>query len=153
MFYIEAPTRIKPANLKSIFIAGSITGCPNWQKELIANINILDIAIYNPRRENFPINDPNSAYEQIKWEYDYLKEADAISFWFSKDSLGPIVLFELGAHTRTNKPIVIGVEPGYPRESDVRIQMKLLRPDIPIVRSLEDLSNEIFKLMNQIKAV
>ena len=149
MIYIEAPKRTK-TNLKSIFIAGSITGCPDWQKTLIDSLKSLEIAIYNPRSENFPIHDPSASYEQIKWEYDHLRKADAISFWFSKDSLGPIVLFELGAHTMTQKPIVIGIEPGYPRQNDVLIQTKLIRPEILIVNTLEDLSEEIFKLMNQI---
>lgn len=149
MLYIEAPVTTK-TSLKSIFIAGSITGCPDWQKDLIGTLKNLDIAVYNPRRKNFPMNDPSAAEGQIKWEYDHLRKADAISFWFSKETLGPIVLFELGAHSSTDKPIVIGVEPGYPRENDILIQMKLIRPDIPIVRSLDKLSEEIFKLMNQI---
>jgi hypothetical protein len=50
----------------------------------------------------------------------------------------------------TQKPIVIGIEPGYPRQNDVLIQTKLIRPEISIVNTLEDLSEEIFKLMNQI---
>jgi hypothetical protein len=140
MQYIEAPNAFDGLK-KSLFIAGSITGCPDWQKDmvqLIANIGI-NITVLNPRRAKFPMDDPNAAFQQIKWEFDMLRKADMISFWFSKDSMGPIVLYELGAHLMTNKPIVIGIEKGYPRQQDVEIQTGLIRPSLKIVYSLPDL--------------
>jgi hypothetical protein len=146
MRYIEAPNS-DDSGKQSLFLAGSITGCPDWQKEVVKNIDAsgIDMVVFNPRRANFPIQDPNAAFEQIKWEFDHLRKADVISFWFSKDSMGPIVLFELGAHSMTSKPIIVGVEDGYPRQQDVEIQMKLLRPDMKIHRSLGDLFQEIIE--------
>jgi hypothetical protein len=76
-----------------------------------------------------------------------------ISFWFCKESIQPIVLFELGAHLMTNKPIVIGVDPGYERKQDVEIQTALVRPEIGIVTRLNRLSDQIFKTINEIKFV
>ena len=103
------------------------------------------MTIYNPRRENFPIDDPNASEEQITWEFKHLSSSDIISFWFSKGSLNPIVLFELGKYglSSTNKKILVGIDPGYERTQDVEIQTKLSRPDIKIVYSLGGLASQI----------
>jgi hypothetical protein len=149
MQYIEAPNNVG-TSLKKLFLAGSITGAPDWQKEIIDKIKNLDIAIYNPRRANFPIDNPDAALEQITWERKYLNKADLISFWFSKETMAPIVLYELGAHSKTSKPIIIGMDPDYKRRQDVEIQTKLERPDAPVVYSLNALVEEIFKITSQI---
>jgi hypothetical protein len=33
------------------------------------DIGEAEVYLFNPRRENFPINDPNASKEQIEWEY------------------------------------------------------------------------------------
>ena len=38
----------------------------------------------------------------------------------------------------TNKPLFVGAHPNYARRQDVEIQTSLVRPDIQIVYSLED---------------
>jgi len=129
----------------SIFLAGGITNCPNWQKDLVKSLENTDLVIYNPRRKNFPINDPDASFEQIKWEHKYFRKADMISFWFSRGSLNPIVLFELGrwSHFILQKVIFVGVDPEYKRKQDVEIQLSLEKPEIEIVYSLSGLSKQI----------
>lgn len=152
MLYIEAPNRIAiNSNTPSLFVAGAITGAPEWQTEIIKEFKDLDMIVYNPRGANFPINDPNAAYEQIKWEYDMLRKASMILFWFCKETMGPIVLYELGAWSMTNKPIVIGMDPGYSRRQDVEIQTMLVRPEIKIVYTLKTLADQVINLYNQLK--
>lgn len=56
---IDEDYSIETNNNPSIFLAGGITNCPNWQQEAISYLSKLNLTIYNPRRENFPINDPN----------------------------------------------------------------------------------------------
>ncbi len=147
---IEAPNEIysleNNRNIK-LFLAGGITNCPDWQKEIIELIKGADIlTVYNPRRANFPINDPKAAEEQITWEYNHLRDSDSISFWFSKGSLNPIVLYELGRWgTSTNKTIFIGMDPDYERKQDVIIQTKLSRPNVRIVYTLFDLAAQILQ--------
>jgi hypothetical protein len=141
MIYIEAPNIIRHNKL-SLFIAGGITGCENWQKKLCDMLEDLDIAIYNPRRKNFDIK-KNKAGEQIKWEHDMLDKADIISFWFSKETVQPIVLYELGKYTRKDVPLVIGCDPDYSRKSDVEIQTSIDRPEIKIKNSIEGLALKI----------
>lgn len=149
MTYVEAPHRVE-VNKKSIFLAGGITGCPDWQKKIVEKIKDLDIVIYNPRRANFDISDPNASKIQIEWEHDMLRKADVISFWFCKETIQPITLYELGAHTVTSKPLIIGMDKGYERKDDVEIQTKLERPGTEFVYSLKDLSDRIFKLFNEV---
>jgi hypothetical protein len=146
MQYIEAPNEIE-TRAKKLFLAGSISGAPDWQRYVVPKLKYLDIAVYNPRRENFPIKDPSAAVEQISWEHKYLNAADLISFWFCEETIGPIVLYECGAWTKTSKPIIIGMDPGYERRKDVEIQTKLERPGVPIVYSLDDLVKGIYALI------
>lgn len=154
MVYVEAPNTIE-SDKKSIFLAGGIQKCPQWQKYIVRKLYNLDIVVFNPRRENFPIEDPSAAEAQITWEFIHLRKADIISFWFCAESIQPIVLFELGSHLVLNssKPLVIGVDPGYERKQDVEIQTALVRPTIKIATSLDELSDQIFKAVNEIQFV
>lgn len=102
------------------------------------------MALLNPRRSDFPINDPSAAIDQIKWEYDHLRKATAILFWFPEESICPIALYELGAWSMSNKEIFIGVHPRYKRRQDVEIQTNLVRPDIKIVYSIANLVSQIY---------
>lgn len=152
MRYIEALEEYTPLmdenklTEKSIFLAGGITNCPDWQQELRNMLYDCNLAILNPRRKNFPINDPNASKEQISWEFNHFKIADIISFWFSRGSLNPIVLFELGKWlSQKRKPIFIGIDPKYKRKQDIIIQTALERPDIKIVFSLHELAHQIKK--------
>jgi hypothetical protein len=147
---IESPNELysleNNKNIK-LFLAGGITNCPDWQKEIISYLSEMDnLTIYNPRRENFPINNPKASEEQITWEYNHLRDADIILFWFSCGSLNPIVLYELGRWgNSTNKEIIIGIDPEYERQQDVIIQIKLSRPKVRIVYDLKDLALETIK--------
>jgi len=148
MHVITAPEKeINDGEQFAIFLAGGITNCPEWQDDIIKMMNdvplLKDVTLFNPRRKNFPIHDPNAANEQITWEYWHLHQSDAILFWFPKETLCPIVLFELGAHSMRDIPIAVGVHPEYKRKQDVVIQMSLKRPKLNVVTSLEDLVAEI----------
>lgn len=125
---------------KKIFLAGGISNCPDWQAEVVEKIKDIDhVIVYNPRRQNFPIDDPFASEQQITWEYEHLRDSDIIVFWFSKGSLNPIVLYELGKWgNSTDKKIIIGIDPDYERKMDVIIQTKLARPHTIIVNTLED---------------
>lgn len=142
MIHIQPPQESETIS-KGLFLAGTITGAPNWQGDILRLLSDETITVFNPRRDNFPVNDPNAAEEQIRWEYKYLRRADAISFWFAQESLNPIVLYELGAWSMTEKTIFVGVHPKYKRKLDIEIQTKLVRPDIQIVYSLDSLADQI----------
>jgi len=145
MIYIEAPNNIKTKNLDrtSIFLVGGITGCPDWQTQVREELQSLPIMLFNPRRENFPIDDPDAAEEQIRWEYRYLCLANGVLFWFPCETLCPITLYELGTLSAGPKCIFVGVHPDYARRQDIEIQTQIRRPDVRIVYSLEGLLDQV----------
>lgn len=142
MKYIECP-EIYSGNEKSLFIAGGITSCQIWQSHLVDLLKDTNLTILNPRRKHFPENNPNIDEEQITWEYEHLKKASAVSFWFPRETLCPITLYELGKQNANQKPIFIGIHKNYQRKKDIEIQTKLIRPEIKIVYSLENLAEQI----------
>lgn len=145
MEYVECPNNwLRSPGQRAVFLAGGITGCPNWQAEMVRLLSMTEYAVLNPRRADFPAGDPGAAEFQVRWEFEHLRKADLISFWFCKEAIQPIVLYELGAWSMTAMPMVIGIEPGYARELDVRIQTALVRPaGVPVVDTLEALAKEI----------
>ncbi len=143
MRYIECPERYKENLGKSLFLAGGISGCSDWQSEFVKLLENLEITLLNPRRKNFSQKDPGMEEEQISWEFDHLMKASAVSFWFTRETLCPITLYELGKQVVSVKPVFIGIHPEYARKKDVEIQTKLARPEVKIVYSLEDLSKQI----------
>ena len=140
--------RVPPAPLQgvrkpSLFLAGGITGCPDWQAEAVAALTGVRGTLLNPRRPDFLIDDPDAAPEQIRWEHRALHLSDAILFWFPAESICPIALYELGAWSMTAKPLMVGVHPEYARHRDVEIQTRLARPDVEVVYSLEALAQQV----------
>ena len=144
MKYIEAIESIPiEANEISVFLAGGITGTIDWQKDLIKKIDYLNLTIINPRRKQFDLKNKKESKLQIVWEFEYLRFADFIVFYFCKETVCPIALFELGTHSTSNKPLIIGMDKDYIRRVDVEIQMKLARPEIEIVYSLDDVAKQV----------
>lgn len=144
MRYVEAIEEVPLPAGPSLFLAGGITGCPDWQTEMIEKLGdvkygVNELTIFNPRRTNFPMGDPSAARAQIEWEHRYLEAATGISFWFPKETLCPITLYELGTWTRANKTIMVGTDAQYARREDVVIQTELARPAIDVVDSLDAL--------------
>ncbi|MGD0729314.1 MAG: nucleoside 2-deoxyribosyltransferase domain-containing protein [Candidatus Micrarchaeaceae archaeon] len=148
MLYIEAPQEYEGSK-KSIFLAGSITGAADWQSVIIGLLKDEDLVILNPRRKVFHTSNSKYDEEQISWERKYMKKADAISFWFSKETLSPITLYELGEWTSTDKTIFIGIDKQYQRIEDIEIQTKLARSDVKIVHDINALA-ELIKNWNSL---
>jgi hypothetical protein len=142
MKYIECP-RVHNGNGKSLFLAGGITGTSDWQSGLVKMLDDQELVLLNPRRKNYNLNQKNIEENQIKWEFEHLNKADAVSFWFTPETLCPITLYELGKQCCLNKKLFVGVHPDYKRKRDVEIQIRLIRPDVEIVYSLEDLAYQI----------
>lgn len=153
MKYIEAVEKVDqdlPRPL--VFLAGGITDCPEWQWEIADKLDDYSYGtLINPRRKDFPINNPDAAEKQIAWEHNALWMSDIFSIWFcNSSSVQPICMFELGAHLSRfymgdDLDIVIGIEPGYAREQDVRIQTSLIDENLAkwITTSLDDHAKEI----------
>jgi hypothetical protein len=148
MTYVEAPTEYTGTS-PSLFLAGGITGCDDWQSRMTEILDPLDLVVLNPRRNDFPIDDPTAAERQIHWEHRHLRRATARLFWFPSATLCPITLYELGAWSMMPGPLFVGVDPAYARRRDVEIQTSLVRPDVRVVRSLPDLAAQVSRYVTQ----
>lgn len=112
----------------TLFLAGGITGCPDWQAKVVERLSDMDdLTILNPRRANFPIDDPKAARKQIEWEHQHMNRANVFMFWFPEETLCPITLFELGVWVEKAPLLFVGTHPNYARKQDVKIQTRLRR--------------------------
>ena len=156
MKVVVAPEKYElQAGEVACFLAGGITNCPEWQTDVIKNFEAYDkqfkgeldhLVLFNPRRENFPIDDPNASEEQIAWEFKWLQQMDIFSMYFTAGpSDQPICLYELGRNlvrmeqkfpANFQDLVVISCDKGYKRFQDVKIQTSLafaeseVKPDI-----------------------
>lgn len=130
--YIQAPNDVRQAVQSTrIFLAGGISNCPVWQDEIAKIVDTRKHDLINPRRKGAFDNWGNIAAEQITWEHDAFTVVNACLFWFPKDTLCPITLFELGkqltyvGHDSVKRPLIIGWDPEYKRAFDLEQQIRL----------------------------
>ncbi len=125
---VEAPNcPPKMTWFESIFLAGGITNVYDWQAEVSKALADNEVTIFNPRRANYNTLIPEIASEQITWEHHYLRLSHTVLFWFSHETLQPISLFELGSALQRDQKLIIGCDPKYARNFDVRLQCLLQR--------------------------
>lgn len=138
------------------FLAGGITNCKEWQNAVLNKLNEFEIddnlIVFNPRRKNFPINDPTASFDQINWEFDYLEQCDIFSMYFDGpvQSDQPICFYELGRNIEKmkmkfpdnwDKRIIITGNYQFKRINDVVIQT-MLATDCKIKVNVFDNFNE-----------
>lgn len=156
MNIIVAPEYKTISNTAKVFVGGGITNCENWQDDLLNhlktnpdNFESQYFSFYNPRRKEFDVSDPNESDIQIKWEYNYLRDADILLFWFSKETLNPITLYELGKWgNATDKILIIGCDPEYSRKTDVKIQTELARKSFSYCEGFEQFKTNVVNVLN-----
>jgi hypothetical protein len=140
MRYVEAPTDYDRPGETSLFLAGGISNCVDWQSALVALLADTPLTLINPRRRDYPHDDPTAEEAQVTWEHRHIRRATAVSFWFPADTLCPVTLYELGSMSMTRKPLFVGMHAGYAKRFNVLVQTKLARPDVTVVDSLEALA-------------
>lgn len=162
MQIIQAPNLIPvPIDPDSplLFLAGGISNCPDWQKELCDSLSQYEGECYiiNPRRVGDLARTGEDAKIQIKWEIDMIHESSYFIFWFPEESICPITLFELGKITEMlagdnfiygETQICVGIHPNYQRKMDLEIQLPAILPEIEIVNSLEEIRQWIIELFD-----
>lgn len=163
MRVITAPEKIE-RNINDImcFLAGGITGCHNWQKEVIyylkkkeeKGLDLSGLILLNPRRDDFPIGNIEAAEEQIKWEFYAIDMSTIFSMYFcGGKSDQPICMYELGKVLGSRfsvygfsnlynmsdecvlNSVIVDVENGYKRWQDVIIQTMLMTKTGAIVNA------------------
>lgn len=112
----------------SVFLAGGISNCPNWQERAVQRLMATNndrMVIINPRRGEFDLSNPKEAERQIEWEFAHLHIANIIMFWFPCETLCPITLYEYGRWINSVKMIFAGCHPDYARKFDLIVQSRL----------------------------
>ena len=136
---VYAPRHLsKLLGTHSIFLGGSITGAIDWQEKVAPQLEDRNFTVYNPRRKNYDVGNIEMEKEQIRWEKYFLDYCDFLFFYFSKETVAPITLFEYGCYIKSDKKIIVYAHPEYPRLRDLLIQTELRNPDIFI--HIKDLS-------------
>lgn len=146
----------------TVFLAGGITGCRDWQKETIEHLRKFvgrddtQVVVYNPRQENFDINNSAATIDQITWEYQYLNQVDIFSMYFvGGNQIQPICMYELGRYIKPyEEDQVISVETNYIRKIDVINQVALTTRGITTVHdgaTPYDHAKHIFESIERIK--
>jgi len=134
----------------TLFLAGGITNCPEWQQEAVNLFCTMPglhgkVVLYNPRCDNFDVGDSCAAAKQIAWEHERLNSVDFRLFWFCDafhiDGSGhkvvqPISLLEYGKWMH-HPNLVVGSDPDYARCFDVRVQTGLENPLRVVHETLE----------------
>lgn len=123
---IQSPS-VKEIKYRSIFLAGGIQDCPDWRSDAIKLIKKVcrqeksDVTIINPLRESFT---PDLHKAQVQWETAYLEVADLVLFWFPKETLCPMTLYEFGWMLNSGRNMIIGAHPEYARFNDLRFRLE-----------------------------
>lgn len=126
----RSPDILPPSFSKpSIFVAGGISDCPDWQEDIVSIIDLSKYDVINPRRVGGFDRTGATAEAQITWEAYALDRVSTYLFWFPKETLCPITLFELGKVLEMAKQasisIIVGWHENYAREFDLRVQLRL----------------------------
>lgn len=134
----------------SVFLAGGISSCPDWQARVVAMLAGRDVVLFNPRRPAYGESE-EAARAQIAWEFAHLRRASAVLFWFpGGPSPCPIALFELGACAQwPDKPLFVGCGPAYSRRIDVEVQLSLVRPEVRVESTLEGLAAQVASWLHE----
>lgn len=141
--YIEAPNYYEPTaeDPPAVFLAGGITNCPPWHQDAVDYLRKsgVSMVVLSPARKDFPIHDPAAGWEQVRWEQHHLHLPNMITLmWFPASdptlTVQPIAMFELGQALGEKRRLVVGADPGYPRQRDVHLMMRWNRPDGPAVQ-------------------
>lgn len=156
--YVEAPNRVEvPAGTRRLFTAGAILGATDWQAEVRRQVQESGqpVALFNPRRADFPYGNPDAQAEQVAWEHEHLHEADVTLFWFPAMPMGsqpaPTTIAELFEAIGEGRPVVVGASPWFPRREILEDQLAL-HPHVDLHLSLEDTVAHALHLLGDVPA-
>ena len=134
---IKTPISSNQELIPDIFLAGGVTYSPNWQKEALEMLAGTDLIVANPRRDEIISAIGETARRQIIWEFENLKSAKVVLFWFPNAET-IITFLELGKELSRKSNIVVGVDPDYNRRFDIETQVHLELPRAVVYTTLDE---------------
>ena len=145
---IKTPISSNQDLTPDIFLAGGVTYSPNWQKEALEMLAGTDLIVANPRRDEIISAIGETARQQIIWEFENLKSAKVVLFWFPNTET-IITFLELGKELARKSNIVVGVDPEYNRRFDIETQVHLELPRAVIYTTLDETVREAAELCGE----
>lgn len=134
---IKAPSDETAHWERTVFLAGTTTGPPDWRKGICDQMANLPITIFDPLRPDW--GDDNWTDDvfrhQVNWELSKQEEARVVAVYFGANTDAPISLMELGLCAKDKKAVVF-VEDGYPKKDNVQVVCK--RYDIEVHTNMEE---------------
>jgi len=149
MIEIKSPAKLEWDIFNgAIFLGGSIEMglAEDWQPKLIAELANYEIAVLNPRRDNWDptwvqsIKNPKFK-EQVQWELSAIDHANIVVFYFDPDTKSPITLMELGLCAGQGSKTIVCCPDGYWRKGNVEILCEMY--NIKLVETFNDFVTEI----------
>ena len=134
---IKTPISSNQELIPDIFLAGGVTYSPNWQKEALEMLVDTGLVVANPRRDEIISAIGETARRQIIWEFENLKSAKVVLFWFPNAET-IITFLELGKELARKSNIVVGVDPDYNRRFDIETQVHLELPRAVVYTTLDE---------------
>lgn len=144
---LKPPGPLAVGARKSVFLAGSIEmgRAEPWQARMEEALAELDVAILNPRRDQWDeswvqsIDNPEFR-EQVEWELHGQELATVVAMYFAPETKAPITLLELGLAARGGRVVVCCPE-GFWRKGNVEVVCA--RHAIPFVTDFAQLVQHV----------
>lgn len=147
---IKTPVSSNQDLIPDIFLAGGVTYSPDWQKEALEMLVDTDLVVANPRRDEIVSAVGDTVRRQIIWEFENLKSAKVVLFWFPNAET-IITFLELGKELARKSRIVVGTDPNYNRRFDIETQVHLELPRAVIYTTLDETVRAAAELCQQYK--
>lgn len=151
---IQSPnsiSHISDYDTLSIFLAGSIEldTAEKWQAAVLDALKGYDIAIFNPRRNDWDNTIKQSIFdarfrEQAEWELNAIAAASLVIMYFDPATKSPISLLELGLCAK-DKNLIVCCPDGFWRKGNVEVVCR--KYNIPLVNTLNDLISRVKLIM------
>lgn len=136
--YYQAPAYYvpQPVDGPAVFLCGGIIGCEDWQSYArdVLQHAAEPLTVLNPRRDDFPHDDPDACRIQFGWEQHHLHIPRVFRlFWFPKSKVDQAGAFaELVQALVEDGPVAVGCHSRYPRATMVRLWCQTLRPGLTV---------------------
>lgn len=153
MIEIKAPGTLFWDEPASLFLAGSIEmgTAEDWQQKVVTALRNSDVAVLNPRRDNWDPTWKQSASnplfaEQVNWELNAIDHADFVVFYFDPNTMSPITLLELGlcaGQCAEPQNIIVCCPDGYWRKGNVDIVCNTY--GLTLVDTIDDLISTVIE--------
>ncbi len=164
-------TVVQPPNFTNgnpgqvVYLEGPILGATDWQSESLEYFSrrVRDVIIAIPRRKGPVLEElPEDEHRrQIRWQEHFLLQAwkhGIVLFWLPKESehicsrpyaqSSRLILGRTIERYRTHQNrFVIGMEPDFPGERNIRFQLCQNCPEIAVRSSLEMVCNDAIAML------